>query len=303
LDADGDPTDPTTPDSEFSLDGAQYADCAEERTTVTANGAAAGSTFLTLTGAETDGSLLFVCGKVASGPKPTIAVLYPKNLAVLTSGTASAGAAGTLTLAVDTVTPLNLTGCFLRTTGGTGGGGTGGANNQARRITGYVPATRVATVTPNWETTPDATTTYDVLLPEGVVASQLSGGAPLPIAAGTLVNYTDATNIEIVGHASIRKGAFIYAQSSTGVGGMAIILSHASGTSGSDNTVLQSPGFPAALADASTTYVVFPGPNANEITLDDDGNVLSNEVAFTADDIPYNWVGDGSTTPFTPEAA
>jgi hypothetical protein len=34
LDADGDPTDPTTPDTEFSLDAGAFADCAEEVTTV-----------------------------------------------------------------------------------------------------------------------------------------------------------------------------------------------------------------------------------------------------------------------------
>jgi hypothetical protein len=106
------------------------------------------------------------------------------------------------------------------------------------------------------------------------VASQLSGGAPLPIAAGTLVNYTSATSIELVGHASIRKGALIYAESSTGVGGMATVLSHASGTSGSDNTVLEEPGFPAALGDALTVYKVYPAPNAQAISLNDDDAVI-----------------------------
>ena len=51
----------------------------------------------------------------------------------------------------------------MRTTGGTGGGGAGGANNQARVITAYNTSTLVATVVPNWETTPDSTTTYDIL--------------------------------------------------------------------------------------------------------------------------------------------
>jgi hypothetical protein len=145
VDADGDPTDPGTPDTEFSLDGAAMGDCAEEATTVST-----GFGYITLTGAETDGSLLLVAAKVGSGPKNTLATLYPKNLAILTAGTASAGAAGTITLAVDAFTPMNLTGCFVRTTAGTGGGGTGGANNQARRIISYVPATRVASYRTVW---------------------------------------------------------------------------------------------------------------------------------------------------------
>lgn len=179
LDADGDPTDPTTPDTELSGDGGAYADCAEEVTTITGSN---GTGYITLSGAETNYSLVAVCAKVASGPKATLAILQPRNLPILESGTAGAGAAGTITLASGTYTGLNLAGCFIRTTGGTGGGGTGGANNQARRITSYNTSTRVATVTPNWETTPDNTTTYDVLLPEGILVPMLTALAPTTLA-------------------------------------------------------------------------------------------------------------------------
>lgn len=179
LDADGDPTDPTTPDTELSGDAGAFADCAEEVSTITGSN---GMGYITLSGAETNYSLVALCAKVASGPKATLATLSPRNLPILESGTAGAGAAGTLTLASGTYTGLNLTGCFLRTTGGTGGGGTGGANNQARRITSYNTSTRVATVTPNWETTPDNTTTYDVLLPEGVLVPMLTALAPTTLA-------------------------------------------------------------------------------------------------------------------------
>lgn len=164
LDADGDPTDPTTPDTEVSKDGAAFADCAEEVTTITGSN---GSGYLTLTGAELDCSLAVVAAKVASGPKATLAALYPRVLPILRAGTAQAGAAGTITLdsgasALDDF----YNGCIIRTTGGTGGGGTGGANNQARVITDYVGSTKVATISPSWETAPDNTTTWDVLVSE-----------------------------------------------------------------------------------------------------------------------------------------
>lgn len=162
LDADGDPLDPTTPDTEVSKDAGAYADATEEVTTITG---ANGSGFITLTGAETDASMVMLAAKVASGPKATLATLYPRVLPVLESGTAQAGAAGSITLAAGAAA-YNLIGCILKTTGGTGGGGVGGANNQARVITAYNTGTKVATVTPNWETNPDATTTYDVLLTE-----------------------------------------------------------------------------------------------------------------------------------------
>jgi hypothetical protein len=162
LDADGDPLDPTTPDTEISKDAATFADCAEEVTTIAGGN---GSGYLTLTGAELDCSLAILAAKVASGPKATLLELRPRVLPVLESGTAQAGAAGTITLAAGAAA-YNLAGCILRTTGGTGGGGTGGANNQARVITAYSPSTKIATVVPNWETNPAAGTTYEVLITE-----------------------------------------------------------------------------------------------------------------------------------------
>ncbi|MCB9135149.1 MAG: hypothetical protein H6636_06970 [Anaerolineales bacterium] len=185
LDADGDPTDPTTPDTELSGDAGAFADCAEEVSTITGSN---GMGYLTLSGAETNYSLVALAAKVASGPKATLATLYPRNLPTLSSGTLSAGSAGGGTLG--TVLAYDLTGCFIRTTGGTGGGGTGGANNQARRIATYTVSTGAFTVTPNWETTPDNTTTYDVLLPEGVTVGMLktlnptTAGRTLDVSSG-----------------------------------------------------------------------------------------------------------------------
>ena len=185
LDADGDPTDPTTPDTELSGDAGSFADCAEEVSTITGSN---GMGYLTLSGAEMNYSLVALAAKVASGPKATLATLYPRNLPTLSSGTLSAGSAGGGTLG--TILAYDITGCFIRTTGGTGGGGTGGANNQARRIATYTPSTGAFTVTPNWETTPDNTTTYDILLPEGVTIGMLktlnptTAGRTLDVSSG-----------------------------------------------------------------------------------------------------------------------
>jgi hypothetical protein len=157
----GTPTDPTTPDTEFSVDGgASYSDCAEEITT----GGGNGTGYLTLTGAETNHDALDIAAKSANC-LTTPVFITPRVLPILESGTAQAGAAGTITLASG-ANAYDLSGCIVRTTGGTGGGGTGGANNQARVITAYNVSTKVATVEPNWETNPDATTTYDILLTE-----------------------------------------------------------------------------------------------------------------------------------------
>lgn len=170
LAGDGTPTDPTTPDTEISKDNGTYADCAEEVGVATGGN---GTGMLTLSGAETDCAAAALAAKAASGPKTTVATLYPRRLVVLSSGTASAGAAGTITLG--TILPFDIAGCFVRTTGGTGGGGTGGANNQARKILSYNTSTGVATIAPNWEVTVSSDTTYEILLPEGVTSNMVRG--------------------------------------------------------------------------------------------------------------------------------
>ena len=185
LDADGDPTDPTTPDTEVSKDGGAYADCTEEATTI--SGTATGSGYITLTGDEMNASLVMVCAKASSGPKSTLATIYPRVLPILESGTAQAGAAGTITLASG-ASAYNLSGCIVRTTGGTGGaGGSGSLGNQARMITAYNTSTKVATVSPNWETTPANDTTYEVLVTE-------TSGVVLAMAAGTITAAAIATD-------------------------------------------------------------------------------------------------------------
>lgn len=163
----GTPTDPTTPDTEKSTDGgATFSDCTEEITTGGANGLG----YITLTGAETDNAAVALAAKSANCVTTPV-IVYPRELPIISNGTASAGAAGSIT--IGTILAYDITGCFVRTTGGTGGGGAGGANNQARKITAYNTGTGVATVLPNWETIPDATTTYDILLPEEMSISSL----------------------------------------------------------------------------------------------------------------------------------
>lgn len=182
LDADGDPTDPTTPDTERSIDAAAFADCTEEASTISGSN---GMAYLTLTGDEMNGSAVAVAAKVASGPKATLATLYPRVLPIVASGTATAGAAGTITLAVgSSAIDDYYTGMIIRTTGGTGGaGGSGSLGNQARMITNYVGSTRVATVIPNWETNPSSDTTYEVLNTEFAMFKQPDAAAIATVVA------------------------------------------------------------------------------------------------------------------------
>jgi len=75
---------------------------------------------------------------------------------VLNSGTAQAGASGTITLASGASSDDDTyNDQIVRITGGTGIG-------QSRRISDYTGSSRVAAVSSNWTTTPDDTSTYEV---------------------------------------------------------------------------------------------------------------------------------------------
>ena len=88
---------------------------------------------------------------------------------IIHSGTASAGGLNTITLAIGAPAfPSMYTGNTITLTGGAGSG-------QSRTIAGYEANTRVATVSSNWATTPDATSTYRITSSVLVTALSLTG--------------------------------------------------------------------------------------------------------------------------------
>lgn len=183
-------TNPTSPDTQFSVDGgASFMACAEEVSPT------AGKGYITLTGAEMNNAGVEV-NLAGTGVLTSSFDLYPADFPVLESGTAQAG--GTITTIVLASGASSVddyyNGAIIRTTGGTGGGGVGGLKNQAREVLDYVGSTRTATVRA-WEIDgaayPDATTTYDILVtPEWVQAqfqrTVLGIPAAAPDAAGGL---------------------------------------------------------------------------------------------------------------------
>ena len=82
---------------------------------------------------------------------------FGQRLQDVRSGTAQAGAAGTITLdAGASATNSFYNNCLIYLTGGTGAG-------QSRFVTGYVGATKVATVNDNWVVNPDNTSVFVIL--------------------------------------------------------------------------------------------------------------------------------------------
>lgn len=97
---------------------------------------------------------------------------------VLDNGTATAGAASTITLAGTASTTADLyNGCVIAITGGTGAG-------QSNIISDYSTG-RVATVVRAWATTPDATSVYEVTPFGGVTVTQAEINAQVDAALET----------------------------------------------------------------------------------------------------------------------
>ena len=171
LDADGDPvTGAAALDSEISLNGDTAADCTNEATEIATS---TGSYYLVHTAAEMTTDVALVQVKTStSGAKTTVLALYPRKLPAVSSGTATAGAAGTITLQSSGAVARDdhWNGCVIYISSGTGSG-------QCRMITDYVGSTRVANVTPNWATNPSSDSVYTIYATEVSVATFTAKGA------------------------------------------------------------------------------------------------------------------------------
>lgn len=107
-----------------------------------------------------------------------------------TSGTAQAGSVSTITLKSASSSTDNIyEGMFVEITGGTGAG-------QSRIIESYVGSTKVATVHPNWDTAPDATSVYEVASFKEAAVNQYINATPQGRAR--IIRYVSDTQVECV---------------------------------------------------------------------------------------------------------
>jgi hypothetical protein len=150
LDADGDPIDPTTPDSEVSTDAATFVDCTNE---VTVIGGGNGVGYLTLTAAEMTGNIIAVAAKSANA-KTTILTLTPYEFIEVSSVQPVVVSATSNTVTFD---PAEIAGVF-----GTADMHIQGiwvrffSTSEVRVVRDYVPATGQIVVIPPFETIPSA---------------------------------------------------------------------------------------------------------------------------------------------------
>ena len=189
-DADGDlVTGATALDSEVSKDGGTFADCTNEATEIAT---ASGMYFLDLTATEMNADTVAIIVKTtSSGAKTTAMVMYPTStgdikadvdsisqdsfaadrleawMDGIRTATAQAGASGSITLDVSASAVNDFyNGFMVMLVGSTGAG------QSPRLITDYDGTTKVATISPNWITNPDGTTTF-VLFPSAQVEANI----------------------------------------------------------------------------------------------------------------------------------
>ena len=203
LDADGDPVSPSSPDTELSQDMGTFADATNEATEIATS---SGIVYVDLIATEMDTTSTVV--KIAStGAKTTIAVLNPRRLPIIRTGTAQAGAATTITLdsnasAIDDY----YVGCYVNITNDT----PANARGQARVITDYVGSTKVATVA-TYGTNPSSSSTFEILATPDWIQRLSDVNAISGVAVSTSTAQLGVNVVNVGGSAVSQSGGLLNA--------------------------------------------------------------------------------------------
>jgi hypothetical protein len=205
------------------------------------------------------------------------------GILLATHGTAQAGTASTITLATTALAVADsYVGCAIYISSGTGIG-------QTRLITAYT-AGRVASVSPDWETTPGATSVYKVLPVGraivdsiGSAAEVLMGTAVWESSTRTLTTPAVTVTETAAGTISVRRGDTM-SQAITGLGDL-------TGYTTIDFTVKEHED------DLDSEAIIWIRLNASGV---DDGLLRFNGAATTGDEddgaITVDVLGDGDIT-------
>ena len=164
VDTNGDPVALASGDTELGKDSATLADATNEMSE-----GSTGYCSIDFTYSEMAYNCVLVVPKSAGAVTRAIK-LFPARLPVLRSGTAQAGAAGSITLDSGASSKDGAyVGCWVRGSNNT----PAGIQGEVRKITGYTGSTKVATVAPNWDNTPSSSTTFEILVPSDMSMSTL----------------------------------------------------------------------------------------------------------------------------------
>jgi hypothetical protein len=178
----------------------------------------------------------------------------------VTIGTAQSGTSSTIRLAAtDPSTAGNTETFYLRINSGTGAG-------QQRQVTAYNASTKVATVTPDWTTPPDATSGYGIerkqfyilrTMYEQAAARLVAAGHTFEVAAFIWMqgeNGAHGSGIAVDGddqYLADSRGLYAAVRSMTGTANLPVLIGRIGNNWTNTNTYLTAAGYPWAAIDAS----------------------------------------------------
>ena len=287
LDADGDlVTGAASLDSEISKNGDTFADCTNEATEIATS---SGVYYLLLTATEMTADVVSVIVKTStSGAKTTTLTLYPRKLVPLRTGTSAGGAVGYITLDASAGALDDMwNGCLCVAVID--------SVTEARIIDDYTGSNQQASVTPDWNTAPDADDTFTIYLPEGrqfptANLSAISGVAVSTSTAQLGVNVVQAAGTAwgsgAITAASIADGAIDAATFAAGAIDAAAIAANAIDFATFAADCKTGTGLKANVESISANAITATAINADAITaakVAADVHQETIELAFTYD--------------------
>jgi hypothetical protein len=179
---------PSSPDTELIIDGAAAADATNELTEISS-----GDCYLDFTYTEMSAQAILVRPK-STGALTRAFTLFPQRLPILRSGTAQAGAAGSITLdSGASAKDGAYVGCIVRASNNT----PSGIRGEWRKIMGYTGSTKVATVAPDWDNTPTSSTTFEILVPSDLSMVSLLASAAEVVDEFETQSQADPTGFQV----------------------------------------------------------------------------------------------------------
>lgn len=210
---------------------------------------------------------------IADGAIDNATFAADTGLATIRSGTAQAGAATTITLdaSASAVNSFYINDIIL-ITGGTGVG-------QARFITAYVGATKVATVS-TWATNPDNTSTFAILPFDAIPGAS----APTAAQVATAV-WQDATSGDFTVSGSIGKSLFTSGAVPGATGGLFIAGTNAATTVTTAFTTTFTGSLTGSVASVTAPVTISAGTGSGQLDFTS-GVVKANTTQWLGGTIP-----------------
>ena len=313
-DTSGNPTDPSSPDTEISVDGAAFTDCTEEVTLVTGS---VGVGYITLTASEMDAAYGIVLAAKGTGVRTTIIPIKPIEGPVVfyqVGGSIVSAFSTSIAFVPDVGYGLSnyvypLEGSIILVNEGTGIGQARMVKRVTTRPANGVSGTFDLEIYPPWETTPSTDTGF-LIIPTAPSASYIGAEALSEAAAASGFAETasdNTTNLPTNISTLMTRLSSVRAGYLDNLSAGAVALASALSTVGGNVAGIKAktdnlPASPAASTDASSALSSYDPPTKTEMdtghaalaTLIDAVDALATAVKERTDNLPDSPAATGA---------